>query len=110
MVSTWLVAAIGGFDWQALALHNLLISLAGSVLLALLAYRLALRLDVEPLHAVALALGVQMVHFTFPENLAIFWAMTAQAMWLVPALLFLLVEERAADGRTRRLNVAQAVL
>ena len=110
MLSTWLMVAIGGFDWQALALHNLLISLVGSALLALLAYRLALRVDVEPLHAIALALGVQMVQFTFPENLAVYWGMTSETMWLVPALLFLLVEERAADGRTRRMNIAQAVL
>ncbi len=110
MLTTYLVVAIGGFDWGALALHNLLISLLASALLALFAYRLALRSGIEPLHAMVLAVGVEMVHFTFPENLAIYWAMTAQTIWLVPAVLFLLVEERAVDGRTRRMNIAQAVL
>lgn len=110
MLTTWAVVALGGFDWQALALHNLLISLAASALLALLAYRLARRMGVEPLHALALGVGVEMAHFTFPENLAIYWGMTAQTLWLVGAVLFLLIEERAVDGRTRRMNVAQAAL
>ncbi len=110
MLTTWAVVAVGGFDWQALAVHNLLISLVASALLALLAYRLALRMGVEPLHALALGVGVEMAHFTFPENLAIYWGMTAQTLWLVTAALFLLIEERAVDGRTRRMNVAQAVL
>ncbi|HET8773313.1 MAG TPA: hypothetical protein VFP80_05960, partial [Thermoanaerobaculia bacterium] len=110
MLTTWAVVALGGFDWQALALHNLLISLAVSALLALLAYRLALRMGVDPLHALALGVGVEMAHFTFPENLAIYWGMTAQTLWLAAAVPFLLIEERAADGRTRRMNVAQAVL
>ena len=110
MLTTYLIVAIGGFDWGALALHNLLISVVASALLALLAYRLALRLGIEPLHALVLAIGVEMAHFTFPENLAIYWGMTAQTLWLIPAVLFLLIEERAADGRTRRMDIAQAVL
>lgn len=110
MLTTYAVVAIGGFDWQALALHNLLISLLASALLGFLAYRLALRGGAEPLHAFVYALGAEMVLFTFPENLAIYWGMTAQTMWLVPALLFLLIEEHAADGRTRRMNVMQALL
>lgn len=109
MITTYLVVQIGGFDWQALALHNLLISLLASALLALLAYRIALRMGAEPLHALVLGVGVEMAHFTFPENLAIEWGMTAQTLWLIPAALFLLVEERAVEGRTRRMNVAQAV-
>ena len=110
MLTTYAVAAIGGFDWRALALHNLLISLVAAALLALLAYRVAVRAGVEPFHAIVLAVGVEMVQFTFPENLAIFWGMTAQLLWLIAALVFLLVEERAVDLRTRRMNLVQAAM
>jgi hypothetical protein len=41
---------------------------------------------------------VEVVHFTFPENLALYWEMTAQTQWLVAALLFLLIEERAVEA------------
>lgn len=110
MLTAYAVVMAGGFDWRALALHNLLISLLAASLLALLAYRLAVRAGVETFHAIVLAVSVEMVQFTFPENVAIFWGMTAQMLWLVTALLFLLVEERAVEGRTRRMNLAQAVL
>ncbi|HEX8411897.1 MAG TPA: hypothetical protein VF883_23815 [Thermoanaerobaculia bacterium] len=110
MLTAYAVVTVGGFDWRALALHNLLISLLAAALLALLAYRLAVRAGVDPLHAVVLAVSVEMVQFTFPENVAIFWGMTAQMLWLVAALLFLLVEERAVEARTRRMNLAQAAL
>lgn len=110
MLTTYAVAAISGFDWRALAMHNLLISLLAAALLALLAYRLAIRAGVEHLHAIVLAAGVEMVQFTFPENIAIFWGMTAQLLWFVAALLFLLVEERAVEGRTRRMDLVQAAL
>src|SRR5687768_3293687 len=76
-LTAYAVVALAGFDWRVLAFHNLLISLVAAVLLALLAYRLAVRTGMEPLHAVLLAMGVEMVQFTFPENVAIFWAMTA---------------------------------
>jgi hypothetical protein len=108
-ISGHLVALLGGFDWHVQALHNQLVSLLTSVLLALLAFRLALRLGVEPLHAIALAIAAQMVQLTFPENLALYWDMTAQSYWLIPALAFLLIEEHAVEGRTRRLNLAQAL-
>ncbi len=87
----WL--ATGGSRY-AQALHNQLVSLLTSVLLALLAYRLALRLSIPRRHALALALGAQMVQFTFPDNLALFWDMTAQAYWLPFAIAFFLVEKR----------------
>lgn len=110
MLTTYAVAAIGGFDWRALALHSLLVSLVAAALLALLAYRVAVRAGVEPFHAMVLAVSVEMVQFTFPENLAIFWGMTAQLLWLIAALVFLLVEERAVDLRTRRMNLVQAAM
>lgn len=107
-ITAYLVA-LAGFDAHAQALHNQLVSLLTSVLLALLAFRLAIRIGIEPLHALALAIGAQMVQFTFPDNLALYWDMTAQAYWLIPALLFLLIEEHAVEGRTRRTNLAQAL-
>lgn len=110
MLTTYAVAVIGGFDWRSLALHNLLISLVAAALLALLAYRLALRIGVEPFPAIVAALCVEMVQFTFPENVAIFWGMTGQMLWLIAALVFLIVEERAVDGRTPRMNVVQAAM
>ena len=101
LLTTYLLVLARGFDFSTLALHNLLVSLLASALLGLLAYRLALRIGLEPLHALALGVSVEMTHFTFPENLAIVWEMTAQALWLVLAVLFLLIEEQASDGRRR---------
>jgi hypothetical protein len=108
-ISGYVVALIGGFDAHAQALHNQLVSLLTSVLFALLAFRLALRLGVSYVHALALAVSAQLVLFTFPENLALYWDMSAQAYWLLPAFAFLVLEERAVDGRTRKTNVAQAL-
>jgi hypothetical protein len=110
MVSSYVVTLVAGFDHRLLAIHNLLISLVAASLLALLAYRLMIRIGVDAVHAVLLAIGLEMVQFTFPENLGIFWEMTAQMMWLVTALLFLLIEERAVEARTRRMDIGQALL
>ncbi|HUR79674.1 MAG TPA: hypothetical protein VM733_02845 [Thermoanaerobaculia bacterium] len=87
----WLVT---GGDRHAQALHNQLVSLVTSVLLALLAYRIALQLGLARRHALALALGAQMVQFTFADNLALYWDMSAQAYWLPFALAFFLVGKR----------------
>ena len=87
------IALTGHYSWPLLAMHNELIALLIAALLALLAFRLATRIGVEPLHAFALAAGAQMVQFTFPESLSLYWEMTSQAFWLLPALAFLLLEE-----------------
>lgn len=105
LLTTYALVAIGGFDFRTLALHNLLISLLACALFALLAYRIALRIGLEVPHALVLAVSVEMTLFTFPENLAIFWEMTAQAQWLVLAAVFLLLDEPS-----RRANIARAVL
>ncbi len=110
MLPSYVLVLVGGFDWRALGLYQLLVSLLAASLLALLAYRLAIRAGVKPLHAFVLAVGLEMVQFTFPGNVTIFWGMTAQMMWLVFALLFLLIEERAVESRTRRMEICEAVL
>jgi hypothetical protein len=86
-------AFTGRYEAQWIAFHNEVFSLVLAVLFALLAYRLAWRLDAEPLHALAFAIGAQMVLFTFPESLALYWDVTAQAAWLMAVIAFLLLEE-----------------
>ncbi|HJQ40512.1 MAG TPA: hypothetical protein VKB93_25480 [Thermoanaerobaculia bacterium] len=87
------IGITGRYSWQLLAMHNAAIALLISALLALLACRLATRIGVEPLHAIALAIATQMVQFTFPESLSLYWEMISQAFWLLPAIAFLLLEE-----------------
>lgn len=97
-------ALTGRYGWRLLALHNQFIALLGATLLALLAYRLARRCGVDPLHAFVLGIAAQMVQFTFPSNLALSWEMSPQAYSLLPAIAFLLLEERALDGRRTRMH------
>ncbi len=104
------MAMTGHYGWRLLALHNELLLLLISALLALLAYRLARRLGAEPLHAFVLGVATQMVWFTFPENLAGYWYVSEQTWCLLPAIGFLLLEERALDGRrTRLITILQAL-
>ena len=115
MVSGFLVEKIwmamtGRYGWRLLALHNEMVLLLIASLLALLAFRIARRLGASPLHSFVLAVAVQMVWFTFPENLASYWLLSEQTWCLLPAVIFLLIEERALDGgRTRLLTVLQAL-
>jgi hypothetical protein len=104
------IALTGRYGWRLLALHNEMLLLLISALLALLAYRIARRFDVEPLHAFVLAVAAQMVWFTFPQNLAGYWHVSEQTWCLLPAIGFLLLEERALDGRrTRSITALQAL-
>jgi len=102
-------AVTGRYGWRLLALHNQFITLLAAAMLAMLAYRLARRCGIEPLHAFILGVAAQMVQFTFPANLALSWEMSAQAYSLIPAIAFLLLEERALDGRTRAHTILQGV-
>ena len=102
-------AVAGRYSWRLLALHNQVFSLGTAALLGLLGFRVARRLGARPLHALVLAVSLEAVHFTFPDNLALFWEMSARGCWLFFAALFLLIEERCVDGRTRGLTIAQAV-
>lgn len=83
----------GRYSWRVVALHNVLLALLSSALFAVLAFRVARRIGAEPLHAVALAIGAQMVQFTFPDNLALYRELQSQTWWLLFAICFLLVEE-----------------
>jgi len=104
------IGVTGRYGWRLRAIHNLLIGVLISALLALVAYRVARRFGAAPLAAFILAVSAQMVWLTFPDNLAIFWQLTAQAWCLAAALVFLLLEEAALDGRrTRRITMLQAL-
>jgi hypothetical protein len=105
----WMMLA-GHYGWRLLALHNEMVLLLIASLLALLAFRLARRLGADPRYAFVLAVAAQMVWFTFPENLAGYWLLSEQTWCLLPAVVFLLLEERALDGgRTRLLMALQAL-
>jgi hypothetical protein len=104
------MAMTGQYGWRLMAIHNEVVVLLISALLALLAYRLARRFGASSISAFILAVAAQMVWFTFPDNLALFWLPTAQTFALGAALVFLLLEERALDGgRTRRITLLQAL-
>jgi hypothetical protein len=104
------MAMTGRYGWRLLALHNEMVLLLIASLLALLAFRIARRLGGGPVHAFVLAVAAQMVWFTFPENLAGFWFLPEQTWCLLPAIVFLLLEERALDrGRKRLLTTLQAL-
>lgn len=104
------VLATGRVNWPLLGAHNDLVALAVATLAGLLAVRLALLAGAEPRLALAGGVAVQFAHFTFPDELAVFWIMSEKLWWLGAALVFLLLEERAAArGRTRRLDAAQAL-
>jgi hypothetical protein len=104
------IGVTGRYGWRLKAIHNLLVAVLVSALLALLAYRLARRFGAAPLAALILAVSAQMVWLTFPDNLTLFWQLTAQTWCLAAALVFLLLEEAALDGRrTRRITVLQGV-
>lgn len=99
----------GHYSWRLLALHNQLVSLLTATLLGLLGFRLAVRTGATPPHAFVLALCVQAVHFTFPDNLSLYWGTTGREWFLLFAAAFLLIEERAQEQRTRALLLLQGV-
>jgi hypothetical protein len=87
------IGITGKYSWRLIAWHNVLVALIASALFAVLAFRVLRRLGAEPLHALALAIGAQMVQFTFPDNLALYWENQSQVWWLMFALCFFLAEE-----------------
>lgn len=103
------IATTGRYSWRLIALHNTVIALLTATSLAMLAYRIARRTGIDPLHAFVLGVAAQMVHFTFPGNLALYWELTSQALGLLAVLVFLLLEERAADERRRIHTILQGV-
>jgi hypothetical protein len=103
------IAMTGRYGWRLMAIHNVLLAVLISALVALLAYRLARRFGAAPLASFVLAVSAQMVWLTFPDNLALFWQTFAPIYGLAVALVFLLLEEAALDGRTRRITLLQGV-
>ncbi len=100
-------AFTGRYGWQAVAVHHQLISLVTSALLALLAFRIATRLGLGPLHAFIVAAVTETVFFTFPGNLFTYWEMSEMLWCLLFGLLFLLLEEKEP---TRRVTLIRAAL
>lgn len=101
--------ATGHMSVRLLKLHNEVVVLLTSTLLALLAFRLARRLAAERFHAFVLALALQAVYFTFPNNLAEFWELSSRATWLLVACVFLLVDQSRRETPGRRAVIVQAV-
>ncbi|HEX2122634.1 MAG TPA: hypothetical protein VHL59_13425 [Thermoanaerobaculia bacterium] len=102
-------AATGRYSLRLIALQNQLVTLFTAVALGLLAFRLARRGGASPLHAFVFGASLLAVHFTFPDNLGTYWEMNGRPWFLFFAAVFLLLEERSVDGRTRVLTIAQAV-
>jgi hypothetical protein len=102
-------AITGHPNWRLMRMQNEAVSMLAAVLLGLLGYRLSRRFGVRPLHAFALALMLEAVYFTFPDNLWIFWEMTPRAWWLPFACIFLLADEARLDRPSDRgLMIVQA--
>jgi hypothetical protein len=95
-------AFTGRYGWQAIAIHHQVISLISSALLGLLCHRIAIRCGSPPLHAFVLAAVTQVVFFTFPENLELYWEMSEMQWWILVVLLFLLFEDATSGDRTSR--------
>jgi hypothetical protein len=100
-----------GYAWQAVAIHHQLISLLLSALLAVVAFRIASRFGVKPFHAFTLAVVTQVVFFTFPENLELYWEMSEMPGWMLLVLTYLLFDERTIGAEpSRRTTVTRALL
>lgn len=97
----------GHYGWHAMALFHQTVVALTSALLGLLAFRLARRIEVRPLHAMTFGIALQAVYFTFPDNLMAYWELNSRIPWLFCVCIFLLVEERCSERRTRFLTFVQ---
>lgn len=109
IVENFYAAITGRYSWRLLAFHNQVVTLLAALVLGLLGFRVAMRMGVKPLHALAIAVALEAVHFTFPDNLFVYWEMSARIPLLFFACVFLLLEEASIDRRTRALTVAQGL-
>lgn len=103
------VELTGHPKWRMLALHNQVWTLFIASVIGLLGFRLAQRFGVDRLHALFLAIAVEAVHFTFPDNLALYYEMNGRPYFLLFAAIFLLIEERTYERRTVLGTIAQGV-
>ncbi len=105
------IGVTGRYAWRLMAIHNLLVTVLVSALLALLAYRLARRFGAAPLAAFLLAVSAQMVWLTFPDNLSLFWHYVGAD--LVPGRRARFSFARGSSARrscrTRRITVLQGL-
>lgn len=115
MVSGFIVEKLysmvfGHYSYRLLALHNQVISMVISALGGLLSYRLVRRLGIGARLGFAAGASVVAILFTFPDNLDLYWEMSAQAYGLLFALLYFVIEERSVDliERPRVVLIAQA--
>jgi hypothetical protein len=90
--------ATGRYSPRLLGLHNQIVSALLAALLALLAFRLTRMFGLSITHAWVLGASVELLSFTFPDNLDLYWGMSAQAAFLLFAVAFLLMEERRVRG------------
>jgi uncharacterized membrane protein (UPF0136 family) len=116
MVSGFIVeklysALSGHYSYRLLAVHNQFVSMIISALAGLLSYRLARRFGLDARLAFFAGASVVAVVFTFPDELDLYWEMSAQAYALLFALLYLVIEERCVDlaERPRAVLIAQGV-
>ncbi len=110
MVSGFIVEKVysafaGHYSYRLLAVHNQLVSMLISAMAGLLSYRLARRFGLEPRLAFTAGAAVVVVVFTFPDNLDLYWEMSAQAYALLFALLYFVIEERSLDLAQRPRNI-----
>jgi hypothetical protein len=109
VVQRFYSAVAGHYSFRLAALHNVFVSVLLASLAGLLTFRLTRRVGLPPRLAFVAGAAVVVLLFTFPDNLSLYWEMTAQVYWAVFAILFLILHERCADGRrTRSLTIAQA--
>jgi|GEM_PF-1978260 len=97
----------GGYSYRALAIHNEIITLISSALLALLAFQLLVALGVDRLHSVIFSAASQLVLLSFPDSLSQYWEIMPQMAAMPFALLFLILDRR--QGVTRRDLVLQGL-
>ena len=114
LISTYLVEKVystvrGRYSWRLQALHNQILTLLTAALLGVLGVRIATRFGSPPLHALFLGGAIVILHYTFPAVLAEFWEVTGREFFLLFAAVFLLIEIRIEERRTRFLVLAQAV-
>lgn len=115
MVSGFIVEKIyatmtGRYSYRLLALHNQIVSALLSALAGLLSFRLARRFGLDARIAFPAGAAVVGVVFMFPDNLQLYWEMSAQVYGLIFALVYLLLEERhfGMESPPRALLYAQA--
>jgi len=103
-----LVRLFGGrYSYRALAIHNEIITLISSALLALLAFQLLVGLGVDRLHSLIFSAASQLVLLSFPDSLSQYWEIMPQMAAMPFALLFLIFDRR--QTATRRDLVLQGL-